>query len=832
MQEPGRPALPIRPTVPVPSNVSPTEYVTSPVSDRRVLGASKALPPPMRKIGLNDKLPEIRKPVGHDDSDSDSESEDEEMVKGVETLPDSTNTSRRMPHMHNIHEGYRTNVPVKMDLYHGHCRMSGTHVVVAENHKIRIYDISFQDAPIYVLDPKSAGMKAGEMKCIEFRAGGRYFWVGTSNGCVFEGDTHTGEFTGAKPSAHLQTVTHIFRHADSMITLDESGKALVWTPHAQGEPIRLSNHIPRVVRISEKIDYAKCVNGMLWTAHRKDRMNVGTPQSVPVIRVYDILAPGCVARNVFTTSHAGPITCATILPSDPSHAYAGHEEGFISIWDIDTPDRYPVCVEVMKVSTTDVLCMEGVYNRLWTGARSGLVTVYDISQRPWQVTNSWAPHNGMPVVKLQVDPFGVARTRRLCVLTHARDEVLHFWDGMLSVDWMEDQLLKHEQSFSTFRDLNVLIMTWNCDAAKPEHLSGDPANLELLQDVLTSVDSPDVLVFGFQEMIDLESRKLAAKNIVTSLNKKHEDIGPGPEKLGGPYKKWYDRLALTIRLTMPPDCPYVCVTADSLIGLFQCVFVKVSERVSLKSLEVNSVKRGIGGRYGNKGAILSRLVIDDTSLCFINCHLAAGQSHVRSRNADVTSILEAATVFPPDQSSKPVAYVGGGDGAAVADHEIIYLNGDLNYRIDQRRDAIINAVKLNDLDSMLNHDQLLKEIKYNRGCRLRTFTEGHIRFGPTYKFDRRTDTYDTSEKRRAPAWCDRVMWRSAVPARVEQLHYQRYEANVSDHRPVSAAFRMTVKSVRHEVRDKYRQEVEMRWAKEEQRLLDVLVSYYQSRELV
>lgn len=31
---------------------------------------------------------------------------------------------------------------------------------------------------------------------------------------------------------------------------------------------------------------------------------------------------------------------------------------------------------------------------------------------------------------------------------------------------------------------------------------------------------------------------------------------------------------------------------------------------------------------------------------------------------------------------------------------------------------------------------------------------------------------------------------------MKQLHYRRYEANVSDHRPVSAAFAMTVKSVR------------------------------------
>jgi len=37
---------------------------------------------------------------------------------------------------------------------------------------------------------------------------------------------------------------------------------------------------------------------------------------------------------------------------------------------------------------------------------------------------------------------------------------------------------------------------------------------------------------------------------------------------------------------------------------------------------------------------VTRFVIGDSSICFINCHLAAGQHHVRSRNADVTAMLE------------------------------------------------------------------------------------------------------------------------------------------------------------------------------------------------
>lgn len=73
-----------------------------------------------------------------------------------------------------------------------------------------------------------------------------------------------------------------------------------------------------------------------------------------------------------------------------------------------------------------------------------------------------------------------------------------------------------------------------------------------------------------------------------------------------------------------------------------------------------------------QGAILARFVIEDSSLCFINCHLAAGQHGVRSRNADIAAMLEA--VAFRDVTQEPLAYVGGGDGTMVLDHEIVFVS--------------------------------------------------------------------------------------------------------------------------------------------------------------
>lgn len=63
-------------------------------------------------------------------------------------------------------------------------------------------------------------------------------------------------------------------------------------------------------------------------------------------------------------------------------------------------------------------------------------------------------------------------------------------------------------------------------------------------------------------------------------------------------------------------------------------------------------------------------VIDDSSFCFINCHLAAGQTHRRQRDRDLADILESKASFSELGSSSPGAYAPGGAGTMVFDHEM------------------------------------------------------------------------------------------------------------------------------------------------------------------
>lgn len=94
---------------------------------------------------------------------------------------------------------------------------------------------------------------------------------------------------------------------------------------------------------------------------------------------------------------------------------------------------------------------------------------------------------------------------------------------------------------------------------------------------------------------------------------------------------------------------------------------------------------------------------------------------------------------------------------------------------------IFDTAKFEDI---IKSDQLYQEMQLRRV--FLNYSEGPITFRPTYKYDPGTDDWDSSEKNRAPAWCDRVLWKGE---RIMQLEYNSVMSlRLSDHKPVYAVF--------------------------------------------
>lgn len=179
------------------------------------------------------------------------------------------------------------------------------------------------------------------------------------------------------------------------------------------------------------------------------------------------------------------------------------------------------------------------------------------------------------------------------------------------------------------------------------------------------------------------------------------------------------------------------------------------------------------GKLGNKGGVAVSCSIHSTSLCFVNAHLAAHCEEFERRNQDYADICTrlSFTSLIPSKSFK--------------DHDQIYWLGDLNYRITEM-DATTAKQYLSSgsLAPVLALDQLNQQKKLGRV--FQAFHEAEITFKPTYKYDPGTDNWDSSEKGRAPAWCDRVLWKGDSIASIKYRSHP--DLKISDHKPVSAIF--------------------------------------------
>ncbi len=83
--------------------------------------------------------------------------------------------------------------------------------------------------------------------------------------------------------------------------------------------------------------------------------------------------------------------------------------------------------------------------------------------------------------------------------------------GILYADaGIENRMQAHEADFCELSNIKALVMTWNAGASTPYNLQHSEQDATFFRDLLQSSDSPDILVFGFQELVDLEDKKTTA----------------------------------------------------------------------------------------------------------------------------------------------------------------------------------------------------------------------------------------------------------------------------------------------------------------------------------
>ena len=70
----------------------------------------------------------------------------------------------------------------------------------------------------------------------------------------------------------------------------------------------------------------------------------------------------------------------------------------------------------------------------------------------------------------------------------------------------------HDVEYCSFREINALVVTWNAGASTPAHIRHEDNEPRFFQEIIQAGEPPDLLIFGFQELVDLEDKKLTASS--------------------------------------------------------------------------------------------------------------------------------------------------------------------------------------------------------------------------------------------------------------------------------------------------------------------------------
>ncbi|KFK28484.1 hypothetical protein AALP_AA7G001900 [Arabis alpina] len=239
------------------------------------------------------------------------------------------------------------------------------------------------------------------------------------------------------------------------------------------------------------------------------------------------------------------------------------------------------------------------------------------------------------------------------------------------------------------------------------------------------------------------------------------------------------------------DCQkYVRIVSKQMVGIYVSVWIRRRLRRHVNNLKVSPVGVGLMGYMGNKGSVSISMTLYQSRMCFVCSHLTSGQKDgaEQRRNADVYEILRRTRFTSVLDTDQP---------RTIPCHDQIFWFGDLNYRLNMQDSEVRNLIAQKRWDELKNSDQLIRELR--RGHTFDGWKEGPIKFPPTYKYEFDSDRYAgenlrEGEKRRAPAWCDRILW---LGQGIRQECYKRSEIKMSDHRPVTSIFNVGVEVFDH-----------------------------------
>jgi len=328
------------------------------------------------------------------------------------------------------------------------------------------------------------------------------------------------------------------------------------------------------------------------------------------------------------------------------------------------------------------------------------------------------------------------------------------------VEWAfrEEELPNFPTQSNTLR---VLIVTWNLHGKRPKEGLDQLFNIDTVKHHIISVGTEECL------------RSIPASTFYESKS------------------YWVNMLRKHL------DKDYIMIKSHSMNALHLTLFAHRNIFKHIKGIESSEVKTGLANIIGNKGGIGITFQICGTSLLFINCHLASGQSQVKRRTEDFKKIMNNLEL-PKNRIAQEKKLK---QKSKIVDRfDCVFWSGDFNYRVNQTRENTIKFLKEKNFETLIQDDQMM--IEKQRNEIFQDFKEGDIKFLPTYKYQVGTQLFD-NKKMRTPSWTDRILYTCIKDqSKIIQMNYQTFQSiTTSDHRPIFSQFMVKCENPEKETDD-------------------------------
>ena len=338
---------------------------------------------------------------------------------------------------------------------------------------------------------------------------------------------------------------------------------------------------------------------------------------------------------------------------------------------------------------------------------------------------------------------------------------------------VNNEILSRKNEYVRYNDFYIFVGTYNLSGktidnaidivtwllSYKENPLNDQSNLN---DII-----PDFYIIGFQEIVDLNSANLLIKS---NTDKKNN------------LKNLINKLLLTSIQSSNND-KYQFIKELDLVGLYILIFAKSSCIEIIKNFDYQIIKTGLKGTLGNKGSLLLRFNINNTTVALACSHLSSGQEKTEERKKEIFDVLTSTFKKYPTLQFK--------------DYDYYFYFGDLNTRLDLTyNDPLVKELVKNhstdtntEFGSLIKYDQLYKYQNENKT--IWEMVEAPVMFSPTYKYFIGKYEYDISK--RIPGWCDRILFKrnsNTVP-----LSYNKCILATSDHQPVYGLYKIQAETI-------------------------------------